>query len=161
MHDIEMVAPIFGPNAPFWETSLGQYISQFSTTTTMNVSTMDLTPKSIRLFPYLLPSDHLGRSLNIPSSVVPANPPSAPMVSRISTPSRVLHSAQNPLWNSHMEGDSMSPIALPNVGSKFSPPTSQIAIGSYVPILHNISHPPPPTIGPSGHTDLGPIGPTS
>ena len=27
LHPDEMVAPIFGPNAPFWETTLGQAIS--------------------------------------------------------------------------------------------------------------------------------------
>ena len=88
-HPDETVAPIFGPNAPSWETALGQDISQFGTTTTINVSDMELNTKSRRHFPYLLPSELLGRSLNIPSSVVPANPPSPPTVSRIDTPSRV------------------------------------------------------------------------
>ena len=60
-HPNEMVTPIFGPNSPFWETSLSQVISQFGTTTTMNVSAMDLTPDSIRPFPYPLPNDLLGR----------------------------------------------------------------------------------------------------
>ena len=127
----------------------------------MNVPAMDFTPNYRTPFPYLLPTDLLGRSLNIPSSVVPTNPPSAPMVYRLATPSIVPQSAQNPLSNSHMGGSSMPPIALSNVGSQFVPPTFQTTRGSYIPILHNISHPPPPTIGPSGHTDLGPIGPTS
>ena len=84
-----MVTPIFGPDDPFWETSLGQSISQFNTTTTVNMLVMELTPNYKRPFPYNLPSDILGRSLNIPSSDFPSNPPSTPTVSRLSTPSRV------------------------------------------------------------------------
>ena len=53
----------------------------------------------------------------------------------------------------------MPPMVFPNVVSQFFPPTSQTTRGSYVRVLHNISHPLPPTIGPSGHTSLGPIGP--
>ena len=37
--------------------------------------------------------------------------------------------------------------------------TSHTTRGSYVPILHNISQPPPPTIRPSGDASYGPIGP--
>ena len=55
----------------------------------------------------------------------------------------------------------MPPMVFPNVVSQFFPPTSQTTRGSYVHVLHNISHPLPPTVGPSGHTSLGPIGPTS
>ena len=50
-HPDEMVAPIFGPNAPFLETTLGQFISQFGTTSTVNVSVMDLTQTLEDLFP--------------------------------------------------------------------------------------------------------------
>ena len=53
----------------------------------------------------------------------------------------------------------MPAIVFPNVVSQFFPPTSQTTRGSYVHVLHNISHPLPPTVGPSGHTSLGPIGP--
>ena len=60
-----------------------------------------------------------------------------------------------------MGGASIPPIGFPNVGSQFFPPTSQRARGSYVPVLHNISHPPPPIVGPITHTSLGPIDPTS
>ena len=95
-HPDGTIDPIFGPNAPFWETSLGQAIYQFGTTNTMNVSTMYSTPNSRIPFPYFLPSDILGRPLNIPSSVVSVNPPFAPMVYRLATPSRVPQSAQNP-----------------------------------------------------------------
>ena len=157
----EMVSPIFGPNAPFWETVVHQAISQFGTTTTMNVSAMELTPNSRRPFPYLLPSDVLGRSSNIPSSVIPTNAPSAPMVRRLTTPVRVPQSFQNPLSNSHMGGSSMNPIDFLNVGSQFHPPTSQTTRGSYVPFLHNISDPPPPVVRASGHAGLGHIGPAS
>ena len=45
------------------------------------------------------------------------------------------------------------------VGSQFLPPTSQTTRGSYVLVLHNISHPAPQTIIPSGHTGLSRIGP--
>ena len=38
VHHDEMVAPIFGPNAAFWETSLCQAISYFSTTTTVTAN---------------------------------------------------------------------------------------------------------------------------
>ena len=57
----------------------------------------------------------------------------------------------------------MPPIAFLNVGSQFLPFTSHKATtrGSYVPILHNIPHPPPPTVGPSGHSSYGPIGSVS
>ena len=66
---------------------------------------------------YLLPSDILGRSLNIPSSVVPVNAPSAPTVSRLTTHARVPKSIQNPLSSSYMGGTSMPPTYLLNVGS--------------------------------------------
>ena len=122
---------------------------------------MELTPNSRIPFPYLLPSYLLGRSLNIPTSVVLTNASSATTVSRLSTPSRVLQSAHNPMSNSHMRGYSMPPKALSNVGSQFVPPTSQTSRGSYVPILHNISHPPHPTVRPSAHASFGPICPTS
>ena len=55
----------------------------------------------------------------------------------------------------------MPTIALLNVGSQFLPPTSQTTRGFYVPILHNIPNPPPPTVVPSCHDGLGSIGPTS
>ena len=55
----------------------------------------------------------------------------------------------------------MSPIDLPNVGSQFIPPISQTSRGSYVPVLHNIFHPHPLYIGPSGHNGVGPIGSAS
>ena len=55
----------------------------------------------------------------------------------------------------------MPPIYFLNVGSQVLPPTSQTTRGSYVHVLLNISHPLPPTVGPSGHTSLGTIGPTS
>ena len=79
------MAPIFGPNAPFWETALGQDIYQFGSTSTVNMSSMDLTPNSRSPLPYLLPSDILGRSLNVPSSAISTNAPSAPMVARLTT----------------------------------------------------------------------------
>ena len=47
----EIIGPIFVPIAPFFENSLAQYISQFGTTTTMNVSVMELTQNSRRPFP--------------------------------------------------------------------------------------------------------------
>ena len=122
---------------------------------------MELTSNSIRLFPYLLPSDILGRSLNISSGVVPTNRPAAPVVSRLATPPRVLRSTQNPSSNPDMGGAYVPSISLPNVGSQFLPPTSEPARGSYVPILHNISGSPPPSTRPSGHVGLGPIGPAS
>ena len=88
-HPIERVAPIFGPNAPFWETSLGQAISEFRSTSVVNVIDMELTPNSRKPLPYLLPSDILGRSLNIPSSSIPANTPPASMMTRLTTPAGV------------------------------------------------------------------------
>ena len=81
------------------------------------MSAMEFTPNSRRPFPYLLPSDILGRSLNIPFSAIPANPPFAPIVSRFSMPLRVPNSVQNPLLNSHMGGTYMHPIGFSNVGS--------------------------------------------
>ena len=99
--------------------------------------------------------------LNIPSSVVSANPPSAPMVSRIVTPSRVPQLSQHPSLNSHMGGGSMHPIAFSNVRSQFVPPTSRTTRGYCVPILHNISHCPLPVVQPGGHIGICPIGPTS
>ena len=53
----------------------------------------------------------------------------------------------------------MPPIALLNFGSQFAPPTSQKYRGSYVHVLHNISHTPPPTVGLGGHAGLSPIEP--
>ena len=79
------MAPIFGPNAPFWETALGKAISQFGSTSAANVSAMELTPNSRRPLRYLLHSDILGRSLNIPSSTVLANVPPAPTVTKLTT----------------------------------------------------------------------------
>ena len=119
---------------------------------------MELTLNSRRPFPYLLPCDILGRSLNIPSSVVPSNPPATPTVSRLSTPSRVPLSIQNPLSNSHMGVVSMPPISFLNVGSQFVPPTSQTSRGSYVHVIYNIPQPPHPAIGPSSNIGFGPIG---
>ena len=55
----------------------------------------------------------------------------------------------------------MRPIDLSNVGIQFVPPTSQTNRGSYVLVLHNISHIPPPVVGSSGHVGLGPIGSAS
>ena len=84
-----MVAPIFVTNAPFWETTLGQAIFQFGSTGIVNVSDMELTLNSRRPLPYLLPSDILGRSLNIPYSPILKNAPSAPMMARLTTPAGV------------------------------------------------------------------------
>ena len=58
-HPDEMVSPIFGPNTPFWEISLGWkiYISQLGSTSAANVSFMELNPNPRRNLPYLLPSD--------------------------------------------------------------------------------------------------------
>ena len=55
----------------------------------------------------------------------------------------------------------MPSIYLSNVGSQIVPPTSQTTRVSYVTFIHNISHPPPPAVVPSGHTSLVPIGPAS
>ena len=85
----ETVAPIFGPNAPFWETTLGQAIFQFGSTSIVNVSDMELTLNSRRPLPYILPSDILGRSLNILYSSIRTNAPSAPTVARLTTPAGV------------------------------------------------------------------------
>ena len=52
----------------------------------------------------------------------------------------------------------MPPIALSDVGIQFLPSTPHTAKGSYVNSLHNIPHPPPPTIGPNGHASFYPIG---
>ena len=160
-HPDEMVAPIFGPNAPFWETSLGQSISQFGTASTVNVLALELTPNSRRPFPFLLPSDLLGRSLNIPCDDVPTNPPATPMVSRLSIPSIALHSTQNTFSNPHAASTSMPTISLSKFRSQFIPPTSQPTKGSYVSVIHNISHLPPLAVGPSGHVGIDPIGPAS
>ena len=83
------MAPISRPNAPFLETTLVQAISQFGSTSVVNVSSMDITLNSRSTLPYLLPSDILGRSLNIPSSAIPMNAPSAPTMARLTTPTRV------------------------------------------------------------------------
>ena len=122
---------------------------------------MELTPNSRIPFPYHFPSDLLGRSLNIPSSDVPSNSPYAPMMPILTTPARVPQSVQNPLSNYYMVGNSIPPIAFPNVGSKFLPPTSQTSRAYYVPVIHNIPQPPPLAVGPSGHAIFGPIGPSS
>ena len=116
-----MVAPIFGPNAQFCETTLDQAIYHFDSTSAVNVSSIEPTPNSRRNLPYLLPSDILGRSLNFPSSSIPMNAPSAPIVARLITPIRVPRSIQNPFPNSQMGGTSMPPIALSNAGSHFYP----------------------------------------
>ena len=122
---------------------------------------MQLIPNSKRPFPYLLPSDILGRSLNLPSGVVPTNPLAKPMVSRLATHLREIQSAQNPLSNPPVGGDSIPSISFLNVGSQFVPPTSQPARGSYVPVLHNTLNFLPSAARPSGHAGFGPIGPSS
>ena len=76
---------MFGPSAPFLVSTLGQYIYEFGSTSTNSASSMDLTPHSgthsRRHFPYLLPSDILGRSIEIPSSqAVNVNVPPSPTI---------------------------------------------------------------------------------
>ena len=53
----------------------------------------------------------------------------------------------------------MPSMVLLNLRSQFLPPTSLAVGGTYVPILHNVSNPTPPTVGSSGPTSHGPIGP--
>ena len=78
---------------------------------------MELTPNSRIPFPYHFPSDISGRSLNINSSAIPSNDPSAPAMARLTTPGGVPQLVQNPLSNSHIGGTFMPPITLSNVGS--------------------------------------------
>ena len=69
---------MLGLTASLWETTLGQDIYEFGSTSSTSVSSMELTTTTGRGFPYLLLNHLLGRSLNMPSSqvVVDASPPS-------------------------------------------------------------------------------------
>ena len=90
---------MFCPIASFWGTTLGKAISEFGSTSAANVSLMKIMPKLGRGFPYLLPSDLLGGSLNIPSSLVLANAPLAPTITRITLSVGISQYAPNPMLN--------------------------------------------------------------
>ena len=55
----------------------------------------------------------------------------------------------------------MPHMVLSNADSQFLPSTSHVARGSYILVLHNISHHIPSALEPSGHAGYGPIGPVS
>ena len=114
-HLDDLVATMFGPTASFWGTTLGQAFSEFDSTSAAIVSSMELTPNPRRGFPYLLPSDLLGRSLNIPSSSVLANAPPAPMITRLTLPVGISQYAPNPTPNCSLGSSPMPSIGFPNV----------------------------------------------
>ena len=122
---------------------------------------MELTPNSRIPLPYLLPSDILVRSLNLPSSAIPANDRPSPTMTRITTLAEVSQSVPNPMSNSQMGGTSMPPMVFRKVGSQFLPSMSYTTMGSYVSILHNIPQLKPPAIGSGGHAGYVSIGPAS
>ena len=76
---------MFGPYAPFRVSTLGQYIYEFGSMITTSASSMELIPTSSthsRIpFPYLLPSDILGRYVGLPSSqTMNVNVPPSPTI---------------------------------------------------------------------------------
>ena len=49
----DTVAPMFEPNSSFWETALGQVISEFGATSATNVFSLELTPNPRKFYLFL------------------------------------------------------------------------------------------------------------
>ena len=116
-HPDDPVSTMFGPTASFQGTTLGQAIFEFGSTSAANVSSIELTPKLRRCFPYIIPSDILGMSLKIPSSSFLDNAHLSPTITRLTTPVEISQSAPNPTPNSSLRSTPMPSMSFANVGS--------------------------------------------